>query len=143
VHTQVVNKHGGLIGTTHHLAMGTEALVENRAMSVVAKARVVWLGEKDDARDLHPVGLELLKAQNVWGITFPPDDWRPESEEETPPAPNPLPTEESLHSTRPRTPLVRARLLICARLRPVVSRSRPGRLRPADPSAVVPASALL
>jgi hypothetical protein len=60
--------------------MGTEVLVENRAMGVVAKTRVVWLGEKDEAGALIPVGLALLEPQNVWGITFPPDDWRPESE---------------------------------------------------------------
>ena len=73
VHTQVVNEHGGKIATTHHLAMGTEVLVENRAMGVVAKARVVWLGEKDAAGDLHAVGLDLLEPQNFWGMTFPPD----------------------------------------------------------------------
>ena len=88
VHTQVVNHHGGKIATTHHLAMGTEVLIENRAMGVVAKTRVVWLGEKDEAGALIPVGLALLEPQNVWGMTFPPDDWRPESEEETPPATN-------------------------------------------------------
>lgn len=89
VHTQVVNAHGGKIATTHHLAMGTEVLVENRAMGVLAKASVVWLGEEDYAGDSHLVGLELLEAQNVWGITFPPDDWRPESGEEMSPAPKP------------------------------------------------------
>jgi hypothetical protein len=46
------------------------------------------VGEKDDAGDSYPVGLQLLKPQNVWGMTFPPDDWRPESGEETRPAPN-------------------------------------------------------
>lgn len=75
VHTQVVNKHGGGIAMTHHLAMGTEVLIENRFRGVVAKVRVVWSGEEDDARNLHSVGLELLEPQNFWGITFPPDDW--------------------------------------------------------------------
>ena len=79
VYTQVVNKHGGKIATTHHMAMGTEVLIDNRVRGVVAKARVVWLGEKDDARNFYSVGLELLEPQNVWGMTFPPDDWRPES----------------------------------------------------------------
>jgi hypothetical protein len=80
-HTQVVNKHGGKIATTHPLAMGTEVLIENRARGIVAKARVVWLGERDDIRSSHSVGLELLEPQNVWGMTFPPDDWRPKAEE--------------------------------------------------------------
>jgi hypothetical protein len=55
-------------------------------LGVVANATVVWLGEKDYGA-LHPVGLELLEAQNIWGIAFPPDDWRSESVEEAPPAP--------------------------------------------------------
>jgi hypothetical protein len=58
---------------------GTEVLVENRALRVAAKAVVIKLGKKQHARDLHPVVLRLLEAQNVWGITFPPDDWRPNS----------------------------------------------------------------
>lgn len=78
VNTLVINRHGGKIATTHRLAMNTEVLVENRALGVVAKARVVWLGDKDYAGDLHPVALQLFDAQNVWGITFPPDDWGPE-----------------------------------------------------------------
>jgi len=75
VHPQVVNQHGGKIATTHHLAMGTEVLIENRFRGVMAKARVVWWGDEDDARSLHSVGLELLEPQNVWGMTFPPDNW--------------------------------------------------------------------
>ena len=90
VHTLVVNRHGGRIATTHRLSMNTEILVENRALGVVVKASVVWLGEMDYAGDLHPVGLQLFEAQNVWGITFPPDDWGPNPGEDMPPAPTPL-----------------------------------------------------
>ena len=89
VRTQVVNQHGGEIAMAHRLAISTEVLVENRAMGVVAKASVIRLGKKYHARDLHPVVLSLLEAQNVWGITFPPDDWRPVVTEEPPPAPTP------------------------------------------------------
>jgi hypothetical protein len=79
VRTQVINQHGGEITTAHRLAMGTEVLVENRALGVVAKAVVIRLGQKYQARELHPVVLRLLEVQNVWWITFPPDNWRPES----------------------------------------------------------------
>src|ERR1700733_11218672 len=44
VQTQIVNEHGGLTATTHHLVTGAEVLVENRTMGVAAKARVVWWG---------------------------------------------------------------------------------------------------
>ena len=87
VHTQVINQHGGKIAMTNRLTMGTEVSLENRALGVVAKAHVVWCGEKDGAQDLRPVMLRLLEAQNVWGITFPPDDWGPESAGQSPPAP--------------------------------------------------------
>jgi len=42
----------------------------------VARASVVWLSEKHYPGDMHHVGLQLIEAQNVWGIAFPPDDWR-------------------------------------------------------------------
>ena len=84
VRTLIVNKHGAKIATTHHLAMGTEVPIENRALGAVAKASVAWLGGKHYPGDLHHVGLQLLEAQNVWGIAFPPDDWSLESREEAP-----------------------------------------------------------
>ena len=91
VRTLIVNKHGGKIATTRHLAMGTEILIENRALGVVAKANVVWLGEKHDPGELPHAGLQLHEPQNVWGIAFPPDDWSIEPREEAPPAPEDRP----------------------------------------------------
>jgi hypothetical protein len=79
VRTQVINHHGGEIAMARHLAIGTEVLVKNPARGLAAKGSVVRLGEKVDGA-LHPVVLALLEAQegwNVWGTTFPPDDWRP------------------------------------------------------------------
>ncbi|MFZ0963834.1 MAG: hypothetical protein WAO35_23455 [Terriglobia bacterium] len=90
VRTLIVNKHGGKIATTHLLTMGTEVLIENRAMGVVAKASVVWLGEKEYAGSIHHVGLQLLEAQNVWGVAFPPGDWQSGRGEEGPTAPHDL-----------------------------------------------------
>lgn len=75
VRTLVVNNHGGKIATAHHLHLGTEVSILNPALGVKAQARVVWLGEKPGAGDLHHVGLQLLEPQNVWGVAFPPDDW--------------------------------------------------------------------
>lgn len=86
VRTLIVNKHGAKIATTQHLLMGKELLIENHPLGVTAKASVVWLGGKHYAGDLHHVGLQLVEAQNIWGIAFPPDDWGLERGEE-PPAP--------------------------------------------------------
>jgi len=82
VRTLVVNMHGGKILTNRHLTTGAEILIENRAVRSVAKACVVWLSEKHSVGDLHPVGLQLMEAQNVWGIAFPPEDWSGEPAEE-------------------------------------------------------------
>ena len=82
--TVVVNKHGGKIAIARRLAMGAEIAIENRHLGIVAKAQVVWLNEPDHAGEMHHVGLQLLEAQNVWGIAFPPDDWRSEPGREAP-----------------------------------------------------------
>jgi hypothetical protein len=84
VRTVIINKQGGKIATTRHLTMGNEVLIENHAVGLVAKASVAWLSEKPPAGDLHHVGLQLLEAQNIWGIAFPPDDWVAEEGEEAP-----------------------------------------------------------
>jgi hypothetical protein len=78
VRTLVVNKHGGKIATTYRLALGTEVSILNPALGVKAKASVVWLGEMTGPGDLHHVALQLVEAQNIWGIAFPPDDWSSE-----------------------------------------------------------------
>ena len=78
VHTLVVNKHGGMIATTHPLSVGAQVSIANPAMGAVAKASVVRLDEKERPEDLHHVALQLLEPQNIWGIAFPPDDWSSE-----------------------------------------------------------------
>lgn len=75
VRTLVVNKHGGKISMVRHLALGSEITVENLTLHAVAKANVVWLSDRHYPGEMHHVGLQLLQAQNVWGIAFPPDDW--------------------------------------------------------------------
>ena len=89
VRTVIINKHGGKIATTRPLTMGTEILIENHAMGLAAKASVAWLGEKPSAGELHHVGLQLLDAQNIWGIAFPPDDWVAEQGGTEPAKPRP------------------------------------------------------
>ncbi len=82
VRTVIINKHGGKIATTRQIAMGAEVLIENNAVGLTAKASVVWLAEERTANGLLHVGLQLLEAQNIWGIAFPPDDWVAEQGEE-------------------------------------------------------------
>jgi hypothetical protein len=100
--TLVINKHGAKIATVHQLSLGGELQVENRALGQVAPANVVWLGEKRSPKDPFEVGVQLLHAQNIWGIEFPPDDWQeggaaapatkaPAKESTHPPMPAPVP----------------------------------------------------
>ena len=86
VRTLDVNKHGGKISTAHALEAGTEVLIENRILHGAAKAKVIRRDETQSPEGLYYVALELLEPQNIWGITFPPDDWSDELGEETPPA---------------------------------------------------------
>jgi hypothetical protein len=74
--TIVVNKHGAKIATVHRLAVGTEVEIENRALGVTARASVVWVGEKRPPQTHHEAGIQLYKAENIWGIEFPPEDWQ-------------------------------------------------------------------
>jgi hypothetical protein len=105
VRTLIVNKHGGKIGTAHHLALGTEVTVENAALSVVAKANVVWLSGKHYSGDLHHVGLQLIEAQNVWGIAFPPDDWSTEPADDNSATPDDQPVSAPATRAAAETPV--------------------------------------
>jgi hypothetical protein len=71
----VMNLHGAKILTFHHLALGSDLTIENRALAVTAQARVVWLGERKFPKDLGEAGIQLAEPGNIWGIDAPPEDW--------------------------------------------------------------------
>jgi hypothetical protein len=105
VRTIIVNKHGGKIAIARHLSLHTEVTVENVALSVTAKANVVWLSDQHYTGDTHHVGLQLVEAQNVWGIAFPPDDWSFNTGDETPVAPAPTTVLEQASVANGETPV--------------------------------------
>ena len=105
VRTLVVNRHGGKVATTHRMAMGSEASIENRASSIVVKATVVWTSQMKYPGDLYHVGLQLAEAQNVWGIAFPPEDWHLELSGDEVPAPEARPAPAPAESPVPETPV--------------------------------------
>jgi hypothetical protein len=74
--TVIINKQGAKIVTFHQLALGSEVMVENRALGRSAKATVVWLGDRKSSKDPQEVGVQLFEAQNIWGIDFAPEDWQ-------------------------------------------------------------------
>jgi predicted RNA-binding protein (virulence factor B family) len=69
--TIVVSLHGALISTGLALNVGLRISVHVYLTDKRAKARVVYV---DPANSLH-CGVELDKAQNIWGVPLPPDDW--------------------------------------------------------------------
>jgi hypothetical protein len=99
--TIVVNKHGAKIATSHQLVGGADVEIENRALGLSTRARVVWQGEKSSSHEFFEVGIQLIKADNIWGIQFPPEDWQ-----EGPPTNNGRP--KPAVAARPETPLAAA-----------------------------------
>lgn len=71
-----VNKHGARLATFHTLAVGDQIVVENPVLGRTAKCRVIRVCEKRFPEDPYEIGVELLEAQNVWGVKFPPEDWQ-------------------------------------------------------------------
>jgi tetrahydromethanopterin S-methyltransferase subunit G len=74
--TIIINKQGAKVVTYHQLALGSEVVVENRALGRAAKATIVWLGDRKSPKDPQEVGAQLFEAQNIWGIDFAPEDWQ-------------------------------------------------------------------
>ena len=73
--TLVINKQGAKVLTKYKLALGAELAVENRALGQITKANVVWLGKPPGPNEPAELGIQLIKAENFWGIDFPPEDW--------------------------------------------------------------------
>jgi hypothetical protein len=69
--TIVVNRHGALISSTAPLRMGLKIEVHVVITDKRAKAEVVYL----DAERPFVCGVALEKPENIWGLSFPPDDW--------------------------------------------------------------------
>jgi len=79
-----VNKQGARLFAFHEVTLGDEVTVENPVLGRAAKARVVRVCEKSFPEDPYEIALELMDAQNVWGVKFPPEDWQ--KEKPAPPA---------------------------------------------------------
>ena len=73
--TLVINKQGAKVLTKFKLALGAELAVENRALGHTTLANVVWLGKPPGPNEPAELGIQLVKAENFWGIDFPPEDW--------------------------------------------------------------------
>jgi hypothetical protein len=72
--TVVVNLHGALIRTAKPLQPGSRIRVTVYVTSKAAAAKVVYVAAH---RPLE-CGIELELAQNIWGVSLPPNDWEEE-----------------------------------------------------------------
>ncbi len=69
--TIVVNRHGALISTAVALRVGMRIeirviLTDKRALADVAYV---------DPQQPRICGVGLVKSENIWGLSLPPDDW--------------------------------------------------------------------
>ena len=73
--TIVVNRHGALVLTTVPLRVGMRIEIHVILTDKRARAKVVYV----DSDSPRHCGIGLDKPENIWGIAFPPDDWKEES----------------------------------------------------------------
>lgn len=69
--TIVVNRHGALILSTVPLRVGMRIEIYVILTDKHAAATVVYI----DPDRPRVCGIGLEKPENIWGLSFPPDDW--------------------------------------------------------------------
>jgi hypothetical protein len=75
--TIVVNRHGALISTAVSLRVGMRIEIHVIPTGEHAPADVVYVDP-----DQHRVcGIGLVKPQNIWGLSLPPEDWHEDDPE--------------------------------------------------------------
>ena len=70
--TIVVNLHGALVSTSIPLRVGMRIEILVIPTNKRALAQVVYV----DPEGPRLCGIGLDKAQNIWGVSLPPDDWQ-------------------------------------------------------------------
>jgi len=73
--TIVVNLHGARMSTTVPLRVGMRIEIHVVTTDKHALAQVVYV-DPDWPRHC---GIGLEKPENIWGVSFPPDDWEGDS----------------------------------------------------------------
>jgi len=74
--TVVVNRHGALISTDVALRVGMRIEIHVILTGKRALADVVYV----DPDNPRLCGVGLVKPENIWGLSFPPDDWHEDPE---------------------------------------------------------------
>ena len=80
--TTVVNKNGARIESDlasqekSGLNLHQEVAITVPASGKSATARVAWVSKDENENGNYEFGVELEEAENLWGVQFPPDDWK-------------------------------------------------------------------
>ena len=69
--TIVVNRHGALISSSIPLRVGMKIEIHVIMTDKPTPAKVVYV----DPERPPVCGIGLAEPQNIWGVSFPPDDW--------------------------------------------------------------------
>ena len=74
------NFHGCRYSSKHHLPQNAWVSIEVQGYDQPhsVRARVAWTQRPQSVRDFFQVGVELESPSNIWGLEFPPEDWRTE-----------------------------------------------------------------
>lgn len=72
------NFHGCRYSSKHHLPPNAWVTleIEHDGQAENVRARVAWTQRPRSIRDFFQVGVELEMPANIWGLQFPPEDWR-------------------------------------------------------------------
>ena len=71
-----INRQGASLATWQTITPGSEILVENPPRGLAVRGKVVSFSEKSAPTMPHQIGVELADSKNIWGIQYPPLDWR-------------------------------------------------------------------
>jgi hypothetical protein len=69
--TIVVNRHGALLSSSAPLRVGMKIEIHVILTDKRAPAKVVYV----DPEQPRVCGIALAEPENIWGLSFPPDDW--------------------------------------------------------------------
>ncbi|MGH9351850.1 MAG: hypothetical protein ACRD2G_06795 [Terriglobia bacterium] len=72
--TLSISRTGATIETSRVIVPGAELLIKNPSLGITVRARAVRLTQR--ASQLSLLAVELFDLKNVWGIQYPPQDWR-------------------------------------------------------------------
>ena len=104
--TAVVNLHGCKVRTSYRIEVGMLVNLECPKAGTWGKGVCVRVWNSPPGIPGHEIAIELVKPQNLWGVTNPPADWEkvaqalaqglaPSAES---PAPNAAPSEVAAHA---------------------------------------------